>query len=105
MSNSGDGLGSMGKDSIQHLTSAMSNLQPSSPVDPINFFPLMRELVNTYETFYRSSGVQVAKFGLTADQFDVIATLGNTPGMKIRQLKEKTLIVHPSLPTIIDELA
>jgi MarR family transcriptional regulator, 2-MHQ and catechol-resistance regulon repressor len=82
----------------------MSNFQPSPPVDAVNFFPLMRELVNTYETFYKSSGARVAQFGITADQFDVIATLGNTPGMKVRQLKEKTLIVHPSLLTIIDEL-
>jgi MarR family transcriptional regulator, 2-MHQ and catechol-resistance regulon repressor len=95
----------MEKDSIQCSNSAMSNLQPVSPVDHANFLPLMQELVSTYETFYRSSDVQVAKFGLTADQFDVIATLGNTPGMKIRQLQEKTLIVHPSLPTIIEELA
>jgi MarR family transcriptional regulator, 2-MHQ and catechol-resistance regulon repressor len=81
----------------------MSSL-PFSPVEPTNFFPLMRELVRTYEAFYRSNVSHLAKLGLSLDQFDVIATLGNTPGMKVRQLKEKGLIPPNSLLTVIDEL-
>jgi MarR family transcriptional regulator, 2-MHQ and catechol-resistance regulon repressor len=81
----------------------MSSLH-SSPVEPTNFFPLMRELVRTYEAFYRSNVLHLAPMGLSIDQFDVVAILGNTPGMKVRQIKEKSLIQPKSLLQVIDEL-
>jgi MarR family transcriptional regulator, 2-MHQ and catechol-resistance regulon repressor len=48
--------------------------------------------------------VNLDKLGLSMDQFDVIATLGNTPGMKVRQLKEKGLIPPSCLLEVVDEL-
>lgn len=43
--------------------------------------------------------------GLTPAQFDVIATLGNTPGMPLRELGEKTLITKGTLTGVVDRLA
>jgi MarR family transcriptional regulator, 2-MHQ and catechol-resistance regulon repressor len=76
----------------------------SGSIASVDFFPLMRELVSTYEAFYRSDVVQLSKFGLTVHQFDVVATLGNTPGLKIRHLQQKCLITSNCLLSVIDEL-
>ena len=35
--------------------------------------------------------------GLTHAQFDIIATLGNTPGMSYKELGDKTLITKGTL--------
>ncbi|RMF23733.1 MAG: MarR family transcriptional regulator [Cyanobacteria bacterium J083] len=42
--------------------------------------------------------------GLTPCQFDVIATLGQTQGMNMRQLAETTLVTKGTLTGIIDRL-
>lgn len=41
---------------------------------------------------------------LTPAQFDIIATLGNTPGMPFSQLARRTLITKGTLTGIIDRL-
>ncbi len=43
--------------------------------------------------------------GLTPPQFDIIATLGNTPGMTATELGEKTLITKGTLTGVVDRLA
>ena len=68
------------------------------------FLPLLRELVRSYQAFERFSGSHVQAMGLTMAQFDVIATLGNTEGMKPKQLGERTLITKGTLTGVIDRL-
>ena len=74
------------------------------PTQSRPFLPVLRELVRTYQVFERVSGSHVRSLGLTPPQFDVIATLGNTPGMSCKQLSEKTLITKGTLTGVIDRL-
>lgn len=68
------------------------------------FMHLMRELVRCYQAFERYSMADIRSTGLTPPQFDVIATLGNTPGMTFRELGEKTLITKGTLTGVVDRL-
>ncbi|MES2128653.1 MAG: MarR family transcriptional regulator [Pseudomonadota bacterium] len=54
--------------------------------------------------FERFSGEFVRECGLTHAQFDIIATLGNTPGMPYKELGEKTLITKGTLTGVIERL-
>jgi len=65
---------------------------------------LLRELVKTYQAFYTYDDAHIRQLGLTMPQFDVIATLGNTPGMIMSQLAEKTLVTKGTLTGIVDRL-
>ncbi|MGL6045243.1 MAG: MarR family winged helix-turn-helix transcriptional regulator [Vogesella sp.] len=66
--------------------------------------PLVRELVRTYQAFEQLSSQRIKQHGLTHPQFDVIATLGNTPGMSCRELSERTLITKGTLTGVLDRL-
>lgn len=68
------------------------------------FLPTLRELVRTYQAFSAYSAKHVRQLGLTPSQFDVLSTLGNTPGMSMHKLGEKTLITKGTLTGIIDRL-
>lgn len=65
---------------------------------------MLRELVQTYQAFCVYDESHIRELGLTAPQFDVIATLGNTSGMFMNQLAEKTLVTKGTLTGIIDRL-
>jgi DNA-binding MarR family transcriptional regulator len=54
--------------------------------------------------FERFSGESVRECGLTHAQFDIIATLGNTPGMSYKELGERTLITKGTLTGVIERL-
>lgn len=54
--------------------------------------------------FERFSGDYARRHGLTHAQFDIIATLGNTPGMSYKELGEKTLITKGTLTGVIERL-
>ncbi|MEO5933922.1 MAG: MarR family transcriptional regulator, partial [Duganella sp.] len=54
--------------------------------------------------FERLSSEQARLSGLTHPQFDIIATLGNTPGMSYKELGEKTLITKGTLTGVIERL-
>lgn len=69
------------------------------------FLPTLRELVRSNQAFERYSAAHVRELGLTPAQFDVIATLGNTPGMSCKELGEKTLITKGTLTGVLDRLA
>ena len=56
------------------------------------------------QAYERLSGEQVRRSGLTHAQFDIIATLGNTPGMPYKELGEKTLITKGTLTGVIERL-
>ncbi|MBE9228505.1 MarR family transcriptional regulator [Phormidium sp. LEGE 05292] len=68
------------------------------------FIPTMRELVRAYQAFSAYSEAHVRQFDLTPAQFDVIATLGNTNGMSMGEIGEKTLITKGTLTGVIDRL-
>ncbi|MEB3357372.1 MAG: MarR family transcriptional regulator [Synechococcales bacterium] len=68
------------------------------------FIPTMRELVRAYQAFSVCSEAHIRQFNLTPAQFDVIATLGNTNGMSMGDLGEKTLITKGTLTGVVNRL-
>lgn len=68
------------------------------------FMAVVRELVRAYQAFRSYDDAHVRQLGLTPSQFDVISTLGNTPGMTLNKLAEKTLTTKGELTGIIDRL-
>lgn len=68
------------------------------------FLPLLRELSDTFQAFEIYSASHIRAIGLTPPQFDIIATLGNTPGMSPKELGEKTLITKGTLTGVVDRL-
>jgi len=68
------------------------------------FLAVLRELARTYQAFTSYDEEHIRQLGLTVPQFDVIATLGNTPGMTMGQIAEKTLSTKGTLTGIVDRL-
>lgn len=68
------------------------------------FLVTVRELVRTYQSFSSYSEAFVREHGLTPSQFDVIATLGNTNGLSMGDIGEKTLITKGTLTGVVDRL-
>jgi MarR family 2-MHQ and catechol resistance regulon transcriptional repressor len=68
------------------------------------FLKSVRLLAECMQGFERYSAESVRECGLTPPQFDIIATLGNTPGMSCKSLGEKTLITKGTLTGVIDRL-
>jgi DNA-binding MarR family transcriptional regulator len=64
----------------------------------------MRALTLTYQAFYSYDAQHIRALGLTIPQFDVIATLGNTEGMFMHELAQKTLVTKGTLTGIVDRL-
>jgi DNA-binding MarR family transcriptional regulator len=64
----------------------------------------VRLLAECLQGFERFSGESVRQCGLTHPQFDIIATLGNTPGMSYKELGERTLITKGTLTGVIERL-
>ena len=72
---------------------------------PADFLPTVQALVKCYQAFESYSAAHIRAMGLTPPQFDIIATLGNTPGMTATELGEKTLITKGTLTGVVDRLA
>ena len=72
---------------------------------PADFLPTLQALVQCYQAFETHSGADIRRLGLTPPQFDIVATLGNTPGMTATELGEKTLITKGTLTGVVDRLA
>ena len=68
------------------------------------FLPTLRELTSAYQAFEAYSAVHIRTLELTPAQFDIIATLGNTPGMPLKELGEKSLITKGTLTGVVDRL-
>lgn len=66
--------------------------------------PVLRELVRCYQAFQHASDARIRKTGLTPSQFDIVVTLGNTPGMRFKALGERTLITKGTLTGVVDRL-
>jgi MarR family transcriptional regulator, 2-MHQ and catechol-resistance regulon repressor len=64
----------------------------------------IRRLATAYHAFAAYSAAQVRALDLTPPQFDVIATLGNQPGMTCRELGERTLITKGTLTGVLDRM-
>ena len=64
----------------------------------------VRLLAECMQGFERFSGESVRRHGLTHAQFDIIATLGNTPGMSYKELGERTLITKGTHTGVIERL-
>ena len=71
---------------------------------PERFLRSLRLLAEAYQAFERLSGRHVRALGLTPAQFDIVATLGNTPGMPFRELGERTLITKGTLTGVVDRM-
>ncbi len=68
-------------------------------------FPtVLRELLRTHQALLSYAASHVHKLDLTLPQFDVIITLGNTPGMPFKKLGEETLITKGTLTGVISRL-
>ncbi|MEN9203538.1 MAG: MarR family transcriptional regulator [Thermostichus sp. DG02_2_bins_29] len=68
------------------------------------FLGLLRDLARAYQAFENYAGVHIRQMGLTSPQFDVLVTLGNTPGMTMKVLAKKTLVTKGTLTGIVDRL-
>jgi MarR family 2-MHQ and catechol resistance regulon transcriptional repressor len=68
------------------------------------FLKSIRLLAECMQGYERLSGQYVRQSGLTHAQFDIIATLGNTPGMSYKELGDKTLITKGTLTGVIERL-
>ncbi len=68
------------------------------------FLKTLRSLAECYHSFEQLSGRHVRLLGYTPAQFDILATLGNTPGMSFKELGECTLITKGTLTGVVDRL-
>ena len=68
------------------------------------FIRTLRSLAECFQAFEAYSGAHVRTLGLTGAQFDIVATLGNTPGMTCKELGQKTLITKGTLTGVLDRL-
>jgi len=68
------------------------------------FIRTLRSLAECYQAFEAYSRGHVRKLGLTSAQFDILATLGNTPGMTCKELGKKTLITKGTLSGVLDRM-
>lgn len=65
---------------------------------------VIREIVRAYQAFTEFSAADIRRFGLSGPEFDVLATLGNQPGMTFKQIGENTLITKTTLTGVVDRL-
>lgn len=68
------------------------------------WLPTLLCVVRAYQAFEAMSDSHIRELGLTAPQFDIIATLGNTPGMTCGEIGERTLITKGTLTGVLDRL-
>lgn len=68
------------------------------------FLAVLRALVEAYDVVMKADGRHVRTLGLTPSQFDVVATLGNTPGMTSGELSRRTLVTKGTLTGVVDRL-
>jgi DNA-binding MarR family transcriptional regulator len=80
----------------------MSHGEGARPREP--FLVVLRCLVEAHEAVMRLDGRHVRGLGLTPSQFDVIATLGATPGMTTGELSQRTLVTKGTLTGVVDRL-
>lgn len=77
--------------------------QPAPP-DSESLLPAFRALLACCHQAERVASRHVESMGLTLSQFDVLATLGDTAGMTVSDLSERTLITRGTLKPVLDRL-
>ena len=70
----------------------------------MDFLPVLRKLVVTYQSFECYSSEHMKSLGITMTQFDIIATLGNQPPMSCKLLGEKTLVTKGTMTGVLERL-
>ena len=68
------------------------------------FLKTMRAMAEAWQAFEGYAGSHIRTLRLTPAQFDIVATLGNTPGMTCKELGVKTLITKGTLTGVLDRL-
>lgn len=81
----------------------MPNHPPYSQA-PEAFLRTARALIEAFAAVKAIDDRHVESLGLTPAQFDVLATLGDTPGMTCKELGEGTLITKGTLTGVLDRL-
>lgn len=71
---------------------------------PEPYMRTLRALIETCHQVEAVSSRQIESMGLTPAQFDVLATLGDTPGMTCKELGAGTLITKGTLTGVLDRL-
>lgn len=78
--------------------------QTSPSLAPEPFLRTFRALVEAYQVVMLTASREIERLGLTVPQYDVIATLGDTPGMTTMELAEQSLITRGTLTGVLDRL-
>jgi DNA-binding MarR family transcriptional regulator len=78
--------------------------EPPFSQAPEAFLRTARALYEAHALVAAVDNRHIESLGLTPAQFDVIATLGDTPGMTCKQLGEGTLITKGTLTGVLDRL-
>jgi len=73
--------------------------------NPKRFLRSIRLLAQSYQAFEKMSATHVRALGFSPAEFDVLATLGNTQGMRCKELGEQTLLTKGTLSGILDRMA
>lgn len=78
---------------------------PHEPIsNDVSLLPVLRQLSETYLQVSRLASREIEKTGLTHAQFDVVVTLGDTPGLTCKELGEQTFITKGTLTSVLDRL-
>ncbi len=77
--------------------------QPQAPQEA-SLLPAFRALMSCSRQVERVASRHVETLDLTLPQFDVITTLGDTQGMTVSELAERTLITRGTLKPVLDRL-
>jgi DNA-binding MarR family transcriptional regulator len=72
--------------------------------DDVSVVPVLRALVRCYRKLERESSRHLERLGVTAAQFDILATLGDTAGMSCKILGERSLTTQGTLHPVLDRL-
>ena len=70
----------------------------------MKYMPLVKGLVQAYQAFELHSARHIKEMGLTATQFDILATLGNQPPMTCKELGERTLVLKGTMTGVLERL-
>jgi DNA-binding MarR family transcriptional regulator len=77
---------------------------PSLASSDESCLPVFRALIGCCRQVERVAARHVETLGLTHPQFDVLAELGDTAGMTVSELSERTLITRGTLKPVLDRL-
>ena len=78
--------------------------QPKEKAGEEPFLTLIHELVRAYQAFSLYEAAGYHGMALTSAQAAVIFALGNTDGMSVKEIGERTVITKGTLTGIIDRL-